>query len=473
MHALDVPGHGHEVPLALRLVQPAHAHLTPAHDVLDDAEHGLDGLLAQFVQRPACLCAQAVGHVGDRLRSSRRVGVGPKPFGQGHVMRLALHRQQRLDSRLHAGEHVRLAAKTVVGNEGLHVAKRPGQRRNLLERGHHFALVIAGLRDVRGDHHHRLDVHAGLGVVALLEAAAGHRHDARLLVRQVDLVAVLGSGLGRLRVPPARLLPGLALGPALGLFGLELLLLRFESFGGALRNLGLGLRDGAQAVLAARDLGGHIHAIGRAGSIILLRPRQQVLDFLAQLRLDLVGVTPRQRLVLARAGSDLGAVQRNVTELEQLHLARQHQHLHEQRLDLLQKAPPERGQRIVVRMRIGRHKAERHRVVGRALDLAARMHPVGIPVDQQPQQHRRVMRGRAPARVLLDQIVQIEPINHFDHKAREVITGQPLVHRRRQKVGRVSINTNEATHREELLNGLSPLSRIHPSGVSLESPTAS
>ncbi len=311
MHALDVPGQGHEVPLALRLVQPAHAHLTPAHDVLDDAEHGLDGLLAQFVQRPACLCAQAMGHAGDRLRSARRV------------------------------------------------------------------------------------------------------------------------------------------------------------------DLGLGLRDGTQTVLAAGNLGGHIHAIGRAGSIILLRPRQQVLDFLAQLRLDLVGMPPRQRLVLARVGSDLGAVQRNVAELEQLHLARQHQHLHEQRLDLLQKAPPERGQRIVVRMRIGRHKAERHRVVGRALDLAARMHPVGIPVDQQSQQHRRVMRGRAPARVLLDQIIQIKPINHFHHKAREVITGQPLVHRRRQKVGRVSINTNEATHREELLNGLSPLSRIHPSGVSLESPTAS
>jgi hypothetical protein len=31
----------------------------------------------------------------------------------------------------------------------------------------------------------------------------------------------------------------------------------------------------------------------------------------------------------------------------------------------------------------------------RALDLAARMHATDIAVDQQPQQHRRVMGGRA------------------------------------------------------------------------------
>ena len=46
MHAFDVPGHRHEAPFALGLGQPTHAHLTPAHHLLDDAKHRLHGLLA-------------------------------------------------------------------------------------------------------------------------------------------------------------------------------------------------------------------------------------------------------------------------------------------------------------------------------------------------------------------------------------------------------------------------------------------
>ncbi|MOA14220.1 hypothetical protein D3C78_1343090 [compost metagenome] len=84
-------------------------------------------------------------------------------------------------------------------------------------------------------------------------------------------------------------------------------------------------------------------------------------------------------------GIDLGAVERNMAELEQLHLARQHQHLHEQRFDLLQEAPTERGQGIVIGVSVGRHVAKRHRVVGRSLKLTAGVHAVGIAVDQQAQ----------------------------------------------------------------------------------------
>lgn len=39
VHALDVPGHRYETPLALSLLQTAHAHLRPAHHLLDDAKH--------------------------------------------------------------------------------------------------------------------------------------------------------------------------------------------------------------------------------------------------------------------------------------------------------------------------------------------------------------------------------------------------------------------------------------------------
>ena len=326
---------------------------------------------------------------------------------------------------------------------------------------------------MRGDHHHRVDVHAGLRVVALLEAAARHRHDARLFVCQVDLVAVLGAGLGRPGILAARLLAGLTLGLALGLLGIELLLLGLEAFGCALLDLGLGLRDRAQAIFTARDLRRHVHAVRYSCAVALLGQGQQGLHLLAQLRFDLVGVRPGQRLVLARVGADLGAVERDVAELEQLHLAREHQHLHEQRLDFLQEAPPERGQRVVVGVRVGRHVAERHRVVGRAFDLAARMHAVGITVDQQPQQNSRVVRGRAATRVLLDEVIEIETVDHFDNEASQMIAWQPFVHRGRQEVGSVSVNGNEAAHCEAVMNALPQLSRTTSSFASLESPTAS
>lgn len=100
-------------------------------------------------------------------------------------------------------------------------------------------------------------------------------------------------------------------------------------------------------------------------------------------------------------------------ELEQLHLARQHQHLHEQLLNFLEKPPPKHGQRVMVRVRVGRHKPKRHRVIGRTLDLAAGMHAAGIAVNQQAQQHRRVMRGRAASAVLARQCAQVRLLDDF------------------------------------------------------------
>ncbi len=49
-HPLDVPGHGHEAPLAARLFQSAHRKLTESGHGFDDAEHRLRGLFAQSVE---------------------------------------------------------------------------------------------------------------------------------------------------------------------------------------------------------------------------------------------------------------------------------------------------------------------------------------------------------------------------------------------------------------------------------------
>lgn len=171
-----------------------------------------------------------------------------------------------------------------------------------------------------------------------------------------------------------------------------------------------------------------------------------MLHLLAQLRFDLVGVRPRQGLVLAGVGLDLGAIQRDVPELEQLHLARQHQHLHKQRLNLLEKPPPERRQCVVIRVRVGCHEAKCHRVVGGALDLAAGVHATGVAVDQQPQQHRRVMRCRAASTILASQRAQIQLLDDFHHETSQVIRRQPFVHRRWQQVRGVSVNGNKSAH---------------------------
>ena len=144
-----------------------------------------------------------------------------------------------------------------------------------------------------------------------------------------------------------------------------------------------------------------------------------------------------------------------MTQLEQLHLARQHQHLDEQRLDLFQEAPAERGQGVVIRMRVGRHIAKRHRVIGRAFDLAAGVHAVGVAVDQQPQEH-----GRTPAGVLAGQLAQIELLDDLDHEPCQVISRQPFVHRGRQQVRSVSVSGDETAHRQGLSVAGPRLSRI-------------
>ena len=57
------------------------------------------------------------------------------------------------------------------------------------------------------------------------------------------------------------------------------------------------------------------------------------------------------------------------------------------------------------------------------------MHTAGVAVDQQSQQYRRVMRGRAAPCVLFGEIAQIKALDHFDNKARQMVTGQPFIHR--------------------------------------------
>ena len=77
---------------------------------------------------------------------------------------------------------------------------------------------------------------------------------------------------------------------------------------------------------------------------------------------------------------DLRAVERNGAHLEHSHLARQLQHLNEQALDLLEKAPSKRRDRVVIGMIVRRNEPERNRIVRRPLQLPARKKtPVAYP----------------------------------------------------------------------------------------------
>ncbi len=49
-------------------------------------------------------------------------------------------------------------------------------------------LVVRGLNNIGGNHQKAALRHRSLRVVALLEAAAGYRHDARLFVGEIDLI---------------------------------------------------------------------------------------------------------------------------------------------------------------------------------------------------------------------------------------------------------------------------------------------
>src|SRR5271166_5955245 len=102
----------------------------------------------------------------------------------------------------------------------------------------------------------------------------------------------------------------------------------------------------------------------------------------------------QERTVPAGVGVNLRAVQRHRPHLQNAHLPRQQQHSNEQSFDLREKAPPERRDRVVVGMIVGRDEPERHRVVRRTLQLTARKHPRRIAVNQKAQQHSRMIRRR-------------------------------------------------------------------------------
>ena len=82
-HALDVPSHGDEAPLAARQIEPAHHELAEPHHRFDDAEHRFRRLLAQGVEFSALGRSQPLRHRGDRRRVFGRGRGRREPLAQG------------------------------------------------------------------------------------------------------------------------------------------------------------------------------------------------------------------------------------------------------------------------------------------------------------------------------------------------------------------------------------------------------
>jgi len=76
-HPLQIPGHGHEAPLAAYVFEPAQRKLTESERGFDDAEHRFRRLFAQGVERSAFGRLQHARTLeGERARTAEQVILG-------------------------------------------------------------------------------------------------------------------------------------------------------------------------------------------------------------------------------------------------------------------------------------------------------------------------------------------------------------------------------------------------------------
>ncbi len=125
----------------------------------------------------------------------------------------------------------------------------------------------------------------------------------------------------------------------------------------------------------------------------------------------------------AGVGVDLGPIQCHRAHRENAHLARQQQHLDEQRLDLLEKPSPECGDGVVVGMVVRGDEAERHRIVGCPFEFAGRKYPGGAAIHEEAQQHRRVGGSRTGAAIAFAHRAQVQTIHHLHDELRQGLCG--------------------------------------------------
>src|SRR5271157_2476918 len=99
-------------------------------------------------------------------------------------------------------------------------------------------------------------------------------------------------------------------------------------------------------------------------------------------------------------------------------------------------------------MIVGRDEPERHRVISRTLQLAARKHARRIAVNQKAQQHSRMIRRRPGTAITAAHRAKIEPVDNLHDKARQMFLGKPFVDRGRQQEPRLAIDRTKIAHQK-------------------------
>ena len=120
-------------------------------------------------------------------------------------MRLTPDGDQRVDPRLLARLDIPRAEITRVRQQRFGLAQFRGQGFDLVQHRLDLLLVVGSLNHIHSNPQHASCRHSGLCIVALLEAATGCRHDARLFIGEIDLIARQQSLGWRLRRLAARL----------------------------------------------------------------------------------------------------------------------------------------------------------------------------------------------------------------------------------------------------------------------------
>ena len=198
-------------------------------------------------------------------------------------------------------------------------------------------------------------------------------------------------------------------------------LLAREAFFAASLDLRASFGNLLQTIFAPRQLVGYRHAVRNVRFIRSFGFGHEFGDFGLQLRLDLARMFIGKRAVPAGVGVDLGAVEPQSAQLQHAHLARQKQHLNEQPFDLLEESPPERRDGVVVGMIVGCDETKRHRVISRTLQLAARKYPRRVAINQNAQQHPRVVGRRTRAAINSAHRAKVHPVDHLHHKPRQML----------------------------------------------------
>jgi hypothetical protein len=165
------------------------------------------------------------------------------------------------------------------------------------------------LHEVGCNHQQAVCRHHGLRVVALLKPAARYRHDARVLVGQIDLIA--GPGTRRRRggrLAAGLLAARLGLGLARRDLGFILRLLAGKALAGARLDLNACLGKLFQSFLAPLQFLRDRHPVGYIRLVCRLGLGQQLFHLGLQLRLQLARMLIRKRAMSARIGVDLGPV---------------------------------------------------------------------------------------------------------------------------------------------------------------------